>query len=115
MMVGFYLASSHGTVGRFQSFIEKSVEKRKALVVNVSYCPAGTLEGCEKIRRDLVARGKERPSTDFFTGRENPSIPSSEMTIRPRGWLGKCLFIAQVRGNATECLWTIVDTLESSE
>lgn len=47
-----------------------------------------------------------RPSTDFFAGKEEPSISPSKMTIR-RGWLGKRLFIAT--HIQTSSLYTLVD------
>lgn len=57
-------------------------------------------------RSDKMAHSRGRPSTDFFAGKEKPSISPGKMTIR-RGWLGKRLFIAT--HIQTSLLYTLVD------
>lgn len=91
--------------GRFRSFIEKSVGKRKALVTTSS---SSSLAGRWRVgkRPSKMAHsggkegagGRNRPPGD--PGREKLSISPSEMTIR-RGWLGKRLFIARDQGSSS--------------
>lgn len=99
--------SHRAPAGRFRSFIEKSVGEtessrgRRRLLRDVggSEKDSGKMAHSRRRVREREKgrrRRRRRPSTDFFAGKEKPSISPSKMTIR-RGWLGKRLFIAHIQ------------------
>lgn len=80
MVVYFSLSATplvHAPAGRFRSFIEKSVEKRKALVDVVVSC--GTLESWKKIQQDGTLEGSGGEETIYrFLRRKREALYLAE-------------------------------------